>query len=45
MFCSLSSAAILLSLKGFRGFSSAVSFWMSARIAVLDISPPECVPT
>jgi hypothetical protein len=45
IFFSFSSAAILLSLNGLRGFSSAVSFWISARIAVLEISPPDWVPT
>jgi hypothetical protein len=45
MFCSASMAAILLSLSGFLGFSSAVSFLIRARIAVLETSPPVLVPT
>ena len=32
---------ILLSLNGFRGFSSAVNFLINARIAVLETSPPD----
>src|SRR6187397_1509663 len=45
IFWVLSIAVILLSLSGFRGFSSAVSFLISARIAVLETSPPVLVPT
>ena len=45
MFCSASIAAILLSLNGLRGFSSAVTLRIIARIAVLETSPPDAVPT
>jgi hypothetical protein len=40
MFCFCNITAILLSLNGFLGFSSAVSFLIIARIAVLETSPP-----
>ena len=45
MLCSASIAVILLSLNGFLGFSSAVRSLMSARMAVLETSPPPAVPT
>ena len=45
MFWSASIAAILLSLNGFLGSSSAVSFLISARMAVLETSPPLLVLT
>jgi hypothetical protein len=43
--CSDKTLASLLSLKGLCGFSAAMSFLMSARIAVEDASPPPCVDT
>ena len=45
IFCSASNAAILLSDRGFRVFSLAIRFFISARIAVDETSPPECVLT
>ena len=45
MFCSASIVAMRLSLNGFLGFSSAVSFLISARMAVLETSPPLLVDT
>ena len=37
--------ASLLSLKGFCGFSAAMSFLIKARMAVEDASPPVTVDT
>ena len=45
MFCSASIAASLLSLNGFFGSSSAVSFLMRARIAEDDPKNPRLIKT
>ena len=43
--CSDSMEVSLLSLNGFAGFSAAMSFFTSARIAVDEASPPPSVFT
>ena len=45
IFFSFKRLAILLSLSGLRGFSSATNFFISARIAVEETSPPLSVDT
>ena len=43
--CSASNCASLQSLSGFLRFSEAISFLISARMAVAEHSPPSSVPT